>query len=286
MSVFRNIRVLPTHGDRAAVVTWSLRSDVPPGDVYVAFSPTGLPASWVVQGDRVPSELGFFLDSALVLNSAAETGYYQLLLKNSQGDNLSERIGIIGDLSSMEYGMVRGIIHREFTEMRATNGYPVWHCIPKSSGPLAPNVDPDTMQVTSPECSNSVTPSYGLPYLGGFHKPLLTWMRPGIVKRGTRKDPPDGYGWQESDTTAARLLPYPTPSCEHMIIDPATDRRYLVGQEIAPFLLRGIMPVVYDVTLHALSLSDARYKFNPPVIDLKAYRRLPYWTLIPSSNFS
>lgn len=279
MSVFRNIRILPTHGDRSAVVTWSLAEGTPDGDVYVAFSVTGLPESWTVQGDKVASEVGMFHDTNFVLKESGDTGYYQLLLRNIDGDSLSEKVGIIGDLTPMEYGMVRGIIHREFTEMRVANGYPVWHCIPKSSGPLADNVDPDTQQIISPECANAENPSYGLPHRGGFHPPLLTWIRPGVVKRGSRTPPEDGYGWQTGDTTQARMMAYPSPACEHMIVDAVTDRRYLVGQGITPFLLRGIMPVAYEVELSALVTTDARYRFPVPVVDLKAYRRLPYWSL-------
>ncbi len=279
MSVFRNIRIMPTHGDRSAVITWSIAEGVLHGQVFVAYSPTGLPKTWTVKGDSVASEVGMFHDTDLVLNSSSETGYYQLQLRNSLGRTLSEKVGIIGDLTPLEYGMVRSIMHREFTEMRATNGYPVWHCIPKSSGPLAPNVDPDTLQIVSPECADAEDPSYGMLYQGGFHPPILTWIRPGVVKRGSKKDPADGYGWQEANRTQARMMAYPAPSCEHMIVDPATDRRYLVGQDVNPFLLRGVMPVAYEVELHELATNDARYRFPIPDTDMKEYRRLPYWSI-------
>lgn len=269
MSAFSNIRVYPQHGTRSALITWTLVAGTPAGLVHVAFSPTGA-KPWRLLNSAAPvaSELEVFFDTELHINSGAGMGYYRLLLTNVDGDSFSESVAIIGNLTPREYGMARGIMHREFTEMRVTNGYPVWHCIPKSSGRPATNFDPDTGETVGLECANVAEEdaAYGLPFVGGFNPPLLTWIRALAIDRGTIKDSASEMSPIETDTTAARMLAFPRPSRGHMIVDPATDRRYLIGDEIKPFLLRGILPIAYEVSLEFLSQSDARYRFPVPTV--------------------
>src|SRR5690606_16464819 len=115
-------------------------------------------------------------------------------------------------------------------------------------------------------------------YVGGFFPPLLTWMRIISIRKDTLKDQPQGLGTEETDVTRVRLLGFPKPLREHMIVDPATDRRYLVMDEITPFLYRGIYPIAYEVDLQFLHHSDPRYKLPMPEVDMRNYRQLPYWS--------
>lgn len=279
MSVFKNIRVYPHHGARSAVLTWEL-PDTPTGDVYVAYSETGTQGTWNVLNAAAPvaSGVGMYQDLELAINGGAQVGYYRLMLTNADGDHFSEPIGLLGDLTPREYGMVRAIIAREFIEMRATNGYPVWHCIPKITGPAAANVDLETGEIVGLECLGAASPSFGLPIMGGFHPPLLTWIRALKIDRGTIQDSESDMSPRETDTTDIRMLAFPRPSRGHMIVDPATDRRYLIGDEIKPFLLRGVVPIAYETSMSFLSQGDPRYRFPVPVVDTKSYRRIPYWT--------
>ena len=281
MSVFRNIRIYPHHGTRSAMVTWSLAEGTLAGDVYVAFSETGVKPWRLMNGDSpVASSVGTYHDTELHMNSGAAAGYYRLLLTNADGDSFSEPVGIFGDLSPREYGMVRAIMHREFVEMKVANGYPVWHCIPKTSGEPAANYDPDTWEVAGLECAGTpdISASYGLPFLGGFNPPTLTWVRAMSIDRGTLKDSASEMSPSETDITAIRMLAFPRPSRGHMIVDPSNDRRYLIGDEIKPFLLRGVMPIAYEASMEFLAQADPRYRFPVPVLDTKDYRKLPYWS--------
>jgi hypothetical protein len=74
------------------------------------------------------------------------------------------------------------------------------------------------------------------------------------------------------------MLAFPRPSRGHMIVDPSNDRRYLVGDEIKPFLLRGVMPIAYEASMEFLAQADPRYRFPVPTLDTKDYRKLPYWS--------
>lgn len=281
MSIFRNIRVYPSFGTRASVLTWELTEGQPSGDVFVAFSHTGTPSSWEVLNDAAPiasAAAGSYTDTRLELAGSADEGYYRLMLRTPSQDILSEPVSILGDIDRREYGMARGIMYQEYTMMRATNGYPVWHCIPRFHGTNSDERDPDTGEMNGIECPNAPNPSYGLPYVGGFYDPILTWIRPLTVERGTIKDTPSELSPHETAVTSIRTLAWPRPAPGHMIVDPATDRRYLIGDEIKPMLLRGVLPVAYDANMVFLKQSDQRYRFPVPVIDTKSYRKIPYWT--------
>lgn len=279
--MFRNIRIYPNHGSRTAVITWDIAAGTDSGEVYVAFSETGTEGSWqaINPADPVPSELGMFQDADLVLNRGTADGFYRLMLSQADGtDTLSAPIQILGDLTPQEYGAVRGMIHQEYTQMRVTNGYPVWHCIPRAHGEPAANVDPDTGKQEGEECHLAPEDkSYGLPFKGGFYPPVLTWMRVLQHQEGLQDDPEE-FSPDEIHKTSVRLMAFPRPARGHMIVDPTTDARYLVGDEIKPYRLRGVIAIAYEATLEFLSQKDERYQFPVPFVDTKKYRRIPYWT--------
>jgi len=250
------------------------------GDVYVAFSESGTKGTWEVVNptDPAPSEVGMYEDSDLTINAGTTDGFYRLLLTTDGGDDLfSEPVQILGDLFPKEYGIVRAMIHQEFTQMRVTDGFPVWHCIPRTHGEPADNKDPDTGGLHGENCDAvGDDASYGLPYKGGFYPPILTWMRVIRHQEGLQDDP-EHFSTKEIDKTAVRLMAFPRPKRGHMLVDPTTDRRYLVGDEVKPFRFRGVMAVAYNATLEFLQQRDPRYKFEMPELDTKEYRRIPYW---------
>lgn len=278
MSVFTNIRLYPDHGARAATLTWSMAPGTPAGVVYVAKSDTGT-KPWRALNPNTPvaSTAGLFVDDELVINAGAGEVFYRLMLTAGGQDYFSEPIGIYGDLTRKEYGMARAIIHREFTEMRVTNGYPVFHCIPLTEGEPTANYDKDTGEMSGIECDGPNS-GYGNSIVGGFCPPILTWIRALSIDRGTVKDAESGLVSRETDTTTIRMMAFPRPARGHMIVDPATGRRYLIGDEIRPFYLRGVYPVAYEATMEFMTQTDVRYKFPMPAIDTKAYRKLSYWT--------
>jgi len=189
-------------------------------------------------------------------------------------DHKSEAFEILGDVTKREYGIVRGIIHREFTEMRVTNGYPVWHCIPRDHGERSETYDEATGDVDK-ECGEGE--SYGMPFKGGYYPPVLTWMRVMDVAQGVTHDS-GSLSPVDTDKLKVRMMAFPRPRLGHMIVDPATDRRYLVGETVRPYMLRGVIPIAFETTLDFLNQRDARYRFETPTIDTKAYRGLKYWT--------
>ncbi len=279
MSVFRNVRIYPKHGSRNATITWELAEGTVAGDVYVAFSLAGTFGTWraLNPDDPTPSAIGMFQDDQLYMDSGNVDGFYRLMLVNSADEFMSEPFQIAGDMTAAEYGILRAMIRQEFSQMRVSNGFPVWHCIPRTHGLPSLNEDPDTNSRSGGECAlDPEVRSYGLPFQGGFYPPILTWMRVIQHAEGLQDDPEE-FSPSETSQTSARLMAFPRPRRGHMLVDPTCDRRYLVGPEVKPFRLRGVMPVAYNVTLDFLWQGDERYAFQMPAIDTKAYRKIPYW---------
>lgn len=282
MSLFSNIRITPTHGFRAATISWDLPTFASDGLVRVAFSLTGVKGSWKTRNPLAPvsAATGFYTDTDLVINAGADVGYYRLLLTRNGVDEFSDAVGIFHDLDRREYGVIHRIIQRDFLEMRAANGFPVYHCVPRDNGTRVAGVDPDTGQQRGIECPD-IAPgaaSFDLPFLGGFYPPVLTWMRAISIRKDTVTDGANNTSSTEVDVTKVKLLPWPKPQRNHMFVDPTTDRRWLVGEEILPFMYRGIYPVGFEVDLHFLPQADSRYRFVVPPVDLRAYRKLKYWS--------
>lgn len=282
MSVFRNVRIYPQHGARSATITWELTAGTPAGDVYAAFSTTGTRGTWQELNPDTPvaSGLGMYADTTLFMNKGNADGFYRLMLIAAGSDYMSEPFQIMGDITRREYGAIRAIIHREFTEMRVTNGFPVWHCIPREFGELAASTDPDTGKQEGEEgciVTDPAVRSYGLTFQGGFYRPILTWMRVLAHSEGL-KDDPEQFSPEDTLKTSVRLMAFPRPAREHMIVDLATDMRYLLGDEIKPYRFRGVIAIAYEATLEHLGQADERYQFPLPFFDTKAYRRMPHWT--------
>lgn len=280
MSVFKNVRIYPSHGTRSAVVTWEIEAGTDPGDVYVAFSLTGTPGSWELRNfeNPVPSEIGVFQDTALVLNAGRDEGFYRMMLRTEDAQELySETLRIMGDLAPHEYGAVRAMIHREYQMMRVSDGFPVWHCIPRAHGTLADTVDPDTGVINGLGCEEAPgEESYGLRFREGFYPPVLTWLRVVALSEGL-KDDPEKFSIEDTTKTTVRMMAFPKPMRGHMLVDPTTDRRWLVTDEIRPYLHRGVIAVAYEATLEFLQQNDVRYKFTLPNFDTREYRGMRYW---------
>ena len=279
MATFLNIRTHPSHGTRSAAITWTMDPRAPSGNVYVARSDTGLPGTWVCLNEDAPvaSGVGTFTDAALDLNSGSAEVYYCLLLEAAGHDDVySESFSINTLLTRQEQGIVRGMLHRLFQIMRTRNGYPVWWFVPKTEGELSPKVDPDTGETLGIECPGTPLDqsAFGQKYLGGFHPPVLTWIMPRQTKRFTKRDAEGETHVVEEDSIAATVLAWPTPSRGHLVVEPVTDRRYLVGDEVTPNMLRGIYPVTFDITLEFLPQSDPRQRIQVPDFDMLAYRKL------------
>lgn len=279
--LFRNLRIIPHHGTRTAVVQWELPASATGGAVIVAWSETGLPGTWVVRNPQAPvaALVGTYSDTSFIINNGQVVGYYKLLLTLGGEEFFSAPIGIYGAMDREDYGIAHMIIQSEYEEMRGGNGYPIWHLVPMSSGTLTGNADPDTGEVVGPECPGTplADSGYGTPYVGGYHRPVLTWLRVINEKRDSLSDSASGNGTHQTQVMSVRLLNFPKPLRGHVLVDPMTDRRWIVSDNIQGFSHRAIYPVAYEVDVELIPQSDPVYRLVMPDFDVEEYQKLQYW---------
>jgi len=271
------------HGTRSCRLSWKLPANLEDGEVYVYYSDSGVKGSWELRTPTPITGLMFFLDDKFVIRSLSITGYYRLLLVAPDGTKYpSKRLPIADYTTREEYGTANKIIQNEWKVARAAGGIPMFHCVAKTSGPYADNIDPSTGVEIGAECPDDDDPSYGQLYKGGYYPPFLTWVRLLRVDIDNTKDNNIRLGSTSIGEATMRLLSFPRPAPGHMFVDPRTDNRWVIKQDgIRPFLIRGFLPVAYEVDVLLLQRNDPRYKFEMPDVDLEAFRKSPdyYYTL-------
>lgn len=276
--MFRNIRIWPELGARVATVTWEIDT---PGTVHVAVSPTGVPSSWGGVASAAAEVGTAVINEIPQLNSSIAEVWVRLLLEVAgEDDVLSDPIRLHNTIHPREVAVLHGILRRQFRRLWARNGFPVWHCVPLTSGTPSAGVDPDTRERREGVCDPG---AYGMPFVGGFHPPILTWAEIVQSNRGTVTDDESGLGSAETADLQFRLFPFPRPARDHMLVCPATDRRFVLGDAIKGTYHRGqTLPVMFRGAGAYIAASDARYHFPVPELDVMAYRKIPYWSVIPT----
>jgi hypothetical protein len=110
--------------------------------------------------------------------------------------------------------------------------------------------------------------------VGGFGAPAVTWvMRMGSMVTGFVKDP-DGGGTSDTQQVNGRMLAFPRPMPNYMVVFPRMDERFVIGEVIQPFLFRSILPIGYEVTLNPIQKNDDRYLVPLPEMPPRMYQPL------------
>lgn len=248
------------------VVAWTTPDVCRGGRYYVYRSPSGAKGTWTQLNEHAPVEHGVshWEDTEATLPIAGNTLYYRLLYVAPDGaEHDSPVIDMWNVLPREEYGLVRMSMLEEFNQMRLGGGIPVFHCIPLTSGVLAAHIDPASLQPLSAPCENDT--SYGQIYQGGFAPPIQTWAK--IEDIETKfEDRDDGLGFDAKHDVQLRLLAYPRPFVGHMIVEPRTDDRWVLGNPIKSFAHRGVVPTAYTAVAIKLDQNDPRYKLPMPEV--------------------
>jgi hypothetical protein len=257
---FLDVTVQPSYGKRKVLINWTVVAGYEDLKFYVFRSLHNGAPPWKALSKHAIRGTSFE-DDAFVVNNRMQQAYYQIVGTRGDEKFYSQPIGLFDKLSRSEYGAVFKIMKAEEADMhsgRLGNGISVWHFLPLLEGERNENYDPETGQKLILNCMDS--DSYGLPFKGGYGPPSQTWIKLNRIGPEIYSNDEKGKG---SDTTyrhQARMLAFPKPMTNHLIVHPATDNRYVVGEQIQPSLFRGIVAVAYDVELLLLRRNDPRYK--------------------------
>jgi len=269
MNPFISVNVQPSYGRQEVLVSWQVLPDYDDSMFFLYRSSSG-EAPWILlntineDNEVIALEGSSFIDQEFFVDNRLQPTYYRMLLRTDDGEEFeSPIVGLFDKLTRRQWGASCKMLAREYLRMRVGNGVEILHYIPLMSGEINPKFDSDTGQHLGPECPNDEE-SYGLKYKGGYGNPVQTYIEFRDVGPLVFQDTQNGQGHADPITVRARMLAHPKPGRGHMIVHPATDNRYVVGDTIKGWYFRGIVAIAYDVTLHLLRRNDPRYRVPIP----------------------
>ena len=265
LNPFIDVTVQPSYGARKVLISWVTAVGFPDLKFYILRSiHNGAPPWKALSSTAV--EGSSFEDDAFVIDNRMQQVHYRLVAVDPEGNQYNSAVvGMYDKLTRGEYGAVHKMLKLEYTRMRAGNGLRVLHFQPLADGTPNPNFDPETGQTLIATCPDDG--NYGLPYEGGFGPAVQTWIELMQVGPEVNMDKPDGKGADTTYDVRAKMLAFPKPMTNHLIVHPATDNRYAVGEQVQPYLFKGLVPIAYDVSLRLLRREDPRYKLPVPQLE-------------------
>ena len=262
MGAFLDVSVHPMYGQHQAAIRWVLGQPHTGLGVRVFRSLTGT-APWTLLNPSAPITTGEYVDETLKDLSRHDKPFYRLLAGDSPEQYSSPIFGPYETLNRLEYGACRRMMQVVYTQLSRGDGIPILHFQPRVDLQL-PNLDEDTKQDFGPSCAETTD------YSQLFYPPIQSWLHlkpPNIITR----EASDGMGLDDADMNEGMLLGFPYARFGDMIVNRAMDDRYVViGSR--PKKFRGIVPILFEVSLALLHKSDNRYKVDLPEL----VTELPY----------
>lgn len=255
----RNIRVFPHWGGGSLVLSWEFDEDPEPDHGVVVYSGLTAGSDWknvTEEGVLDRDSRTFVHKSPLSLRSMHEA-YYRIVIQTGGRRWDSPSVRPDHTLTPHEFATIRQMLALEHQNMRAGNGHPVLLLKPLTHGDYSDSHNPDTGQIMNPTTDES---GYGERFRGGYSPPMKSYAR--FRKTEDRESPNEkGKGVDVNRTVTARMFCFPTPARRDLVVDPATDERYMVeGRQVYRF--RGLVPLMCDAQLRLLERGDVRYKLD------------------------
>jgi len=267
MNPFTTFNIYPAYGLYSNVISWAA-PEGSQGDVYFYRSESGVPGSWTLLNPDGPQTgaSGEYMDSTPAPRLFAPVFYRGLVDQGGEPDTWLKgpAVTALDSTPRREYLLAREILRREYRFMRFHEGLPAFHYVTREKGEAAANVDLETRQVLGPSCPGSAEAGFTTLWKGGFYEPVQTVAMIMSLGDEDTKIRPNADGTDPEADVMLRLLAFPKPALNHMIIFPKSDRRYVVVDPIKPYLLRGSIPLVWEVRAQRLDRDDERHTIEVP----------------------
>jgi hypothetical protein len=257
---FLNVHIQPSYAKNQAVISWTTSPGYIGAEYYVFKSYNKGIAPWKLVNEE-PVYANLLQDKNLFVDGDP---YYRVLMVWQGQEFDSPVVGTFDKLSKAQYGGVSRMMQLEYLRMSTGNGIQVLHYIPLIDGEYVDTVDPETQQMYGLACRDDDTENLGEMFKGGFASPVYTWIEIARFGDDDRAEDDSGLGVNNKLIHAGRLLAFPRPKPNHLIVHPPTDNRYVVTSKVTGNFFRGVFPISYDVSLQLLRKTDPRYKIKVP----------------------
>lgn len=261
---WKRFEVVPAYGSRRCRISWEIegRQDIA---VFVYRSLDGMPP-WKRLNDEGIIGWNELVDDFETLPPDMIRPYYSAIAVDSTGAKYpGPQVAAFGEVTPLDMRLSRAILAREYMRMtQARRGVRIMHY-----RPLPSEVDFNLSSLVVPPSASCSANPRGPDDVGGrgkyrFAQPLQTWMH--IKERGplVLKLSDEGMGSLDEQAAIVRMLAYPQPVRDDLIIVAQSDERWTVTDTVKPYYIGGRIPTAYDVKLALLPREDLRYTIPVP----------------------
>lgn len=267
MQAFRDVSVFPSHSTHTAIVAWVTDPALKDAEFYVYRKWDG-GATWELLNEEAAYGTTY-ADTNFDITNKQQVPMYKVLALVGEKEYVSPEVGVFGKVTRKDFGVAQNIIRSLYLQARR-DGTPVLYYPAIKNGKMSSSLDSATETKTD-SCTSS---DYGTNYEGGYYRPFLTYVRMLGAKlvRSNRLD--DGN--YDENVQQVQFLAFPPVRSEDLVVDVATDRRWLVAEGIQAQMVRAVIPVSYTTTMSLQSHSHPCYSVPIPDNYPALIRRLTY----------
>jgi hypothetical protein len=260
--LFKSLDVWPSHGMRTALVSWEVDPAILSGSFYVYRSPDGM-GEWRLLNDTAVNGLSF-LDESFHVSDRSRVPHYRVACEMEHLIYESAVIGLFERTTRRDMCFANKVREEELRRMRGGNGIQVFYYPAKLGGLPCGFVDKETEAHLGHGCAGTDRDCYGTGLVGGYRKPMAVWAE--LYDRAPQSGSNSGDGRGQTDYQGAtvRLLAPFIPQVGDLVVFPASDDRFLVGEETKVHKIKGIVPVMSDAKLELLPRNHDAYRLQRP----------------------
>lgn len=257
---FLDIWVQPSWWTGKAWIVYKLKDGYENSGVWLSVSPTGVDGTW----EDVNTEEAFPASGIIEHDTAAPGSpfrplYYQLFLERPDGTSFeSPVVATYGRLTRAQFMSLRVVLSNRLRELRHGSGTLMQLLSPRRKGVVDPKkYDPQThQQLTVPCKTGEISLQASAPF--GYQPPVQILVQK--VSPGQRNASQGGEAPVQADEKFTFSLPvFPIPLEGDLLVEPATDRRYVIDGNITAYQFSGVAYTGFDVTATLLRRNDERY---------------------------
>jgi hypothetical protein len=260
-----NLRVLPSFSSGSFVLQWELVGANAAECAVNLFRAVGGEEYQMVSTS--PLRSGMFVDQFRPKTKLDEVSWRMVIEHLPSGEmQHALQTGVFEALNMARHMKGRQMAAQQLHVIRRSGGRPCW---------ILPGPGTNDPQVLLDACARAAAGGPDFPGADLAQKWQSWVLLGGPVRTETRL--PDGTAKESSEEVQARLPAYPMPRLGTLVVLPDSDTRFVVGEQVTPFLFASVIPVAYDVRLSLLARTDARYNIQLPELD----RDMARPTLLP-----
>lgn len=255
---FISVDIRPSFTNKVAIITWSVTPELFGNEFYVYKKNDGGAEFELL--NETPVYTAAFVDNNFYIPNKYEVPVYKILAVNpvSKVETESADIALFSEYSRRDFGLAHKMIYMQYLQAKA-DGVPVLYYPAVRSGTLNPAIDPSTGMRIQTYCGDD----YGTYYEKGYYRPLIIYIR--FIGQKRVKTNMLDEGIFDTAVQQCEFPAHPPVRTADLIVDPATDRRWLVGGSIEMCAVRNVIPVSYTAAIEQQDHSHPCY--NVPIPD-------------------